>query len=538
MPPRPGGNRRAFDQETPMTVRKLPIGIQNFEDLRGSGYLYVDKTAYVHLLATTGKPYFLGRPRRFGKSLFLSTLKAYFSGKKELFDGLALAALEEDWLEYPVLHIDFSIGSFANLPALNDRLSVILDAFEKVWGKTVTSNDPASRLAALIERAHEQSGQKVVVLVDEYDKPLLGTMDDLDVSDAMRNALKSFYGVFKGMDAHLRFVFLTGVTKFSKVSIFSDLNQLRDISLDRRFAGICGVSEAEMRETFMPEIGALAEQCGMSRDEALAELKKRYDGYHFSKESEGLYNPYSLLNTFAKQDFADYWYETGTPTFLVKLVRNLEIDIRKFDNDVVIGARDIDQYRHGETSPIPILYQSGYLTIKRYDRQFDEYVLGFPNEEVRYGFLNDLFPAYAPESRIRGGEFAAARFVKDLLAGNIDGFMTRLRAFFAAVPYDLSNKSERDYQTIFYLLFTLMGQFCQTEVKSAKGRADAVVKTSDRIYVFEFKLDENGTAEAALAQIDDKGYLIPYIADGCGLVKIGVAFSRDGRGISRWLAAN
>jgi len=520
-----------------MTDRKLPIGIQDFEDLRTNGYLYVDKTAYAHLLASTGKPYFLGRPRRFGKSLFLSTLKAYFEGKKELFDGLALAELEKDWIEYPVFSIDFTLGIYSDVKSLYETLRFNLHRIETKWGKVADNGNPATRFAALIQRAHEQSGQKVVVLVDEYDKPLLGTMDDLDAGDTMRNALKGFYGVLKGMDAHLRFVFLTGVTKFSKVSIFSDLNQLQDISLDRRFAGICGISEAAMRETFMPEIDALAEECGMSRDMVLAELKKRYDGYRFSKEkNDGIYNPYSLLTTFAKQDFADYWYQTGTPTFLVKLIRNLEIDVRKFDNDVVIGARDIDQYRHGETSPIPILYQSGYLTIKRYDQQFDEYVLGFPNEEVRYGFLNDLFPAYVPESRMQGEEFAAPRFVKDLLADKVDAFMTRLRAFFASIPYDLSNKSERDYQTIFYLLFTLMGQFCQTEVKSAKGRADAVVKTPDCIYVFEFKLDTNASAEAALAQIDDKEYLIPYTADGRKLVKIGVEFSHDGRGINRWLA--
>ena len=519
-----------------MTDRKLPIGIQSFEDLRSNGYLYVDKTAYVHLLVTTGKPYFLGRPRRFGKSLFLSTLKAYFEGKKELFAGLALAELEQDWIEYPVLYIDFSIGLLGNLAALDDRLSVILDAFEKVWGKTVASNDPASRLEALIKRAHEQSGRKVVVLVDEYDKPLLGTMDNLDVNDTMRNTLKGFYGVLKGMDAHLRFVFLTGVTKFSKVSIFSDLNQLQDISLDRRFAGICGISDAEMRETFMPEIDALGEQCGMSRDQALAELKKRYDGYHFAKASEGMYNPYSLLNTFAKQDFADYWYETGTPTFLVKAVKNLQLDMRGFDNDVAVNARNIDTYRIGETSPIPILYQSGYLTIKNYEADIDTYFLGFPNEEVKYGFLSDLLPGYISKPETME-EFSAGLFVRDLKRGDTDGFMTRLRAFFASISYDLNAKTERDYQTIFYLLFTLMGQFCQTEVKSIEGRADAVVKTPDSIYVFEFKLDENASAEAALAQIDDKGYLLPFTADGRKLVKIGVEFNHDGRGINRWLAA-
>jgi len=520
-----------------MTNRKLPIGIQSFEDLRSNGYLYVDKTAYVHLLVTTGKPYFLGRPRRFGKSLFLSTLKAYFEGKKELFNGLAMAQLEQAWLPYPVFHLDFSVGMYGDAKSLGETLHYSLNQIEAKWGKTADNGNPATRFAALIQRAHEQSGRKVVVLVDEYDKPLLGTMDNLDVNDTMRNALKGFYGVLKGMDAHLRFVFLTGVTKFSKVSIFSDLNQLQDISLDRRFAGICGISDVEMREAFMPEIDALGQQYGMSRDQTLAGLKKRYDGYHFAKESEGMYNPYSLLNTFAKQDFAYYWYETGTPTFLVKLIRNLQIDIRKFDNDVTISARDIDVYRIGETSPIPILYQSGYLTIKQYDQQFDEYVLGFPNEEVRYGFLNDLLPVYAPESRMQGGEFDAARFVKDLFAGNVDAFMTRLRAFFASISYDLSAKTERDYQTIFYLLFTLMGQFCQTEVKSAKGRADAVVKTPDCIYVFEFKLDENASAEAALAQIDDKGYLLPFTADGRKLVKIGVEFNHDGRGINRWLAA-
>jgi len=519
-----------------MTDRKLPIGIQDFEKLRTEGFLYVDKTAYVHQLARQPLPYFLGRPRRFGKSLFLSTLKAYFQGKKELFDGLALAELEKNWIEYPVFYIDFSIGSLGSLPALGHRLSVILDAFEKVWGKTVDSNDPASRLEALIKRAHEQSGQKVVVLVDEYDKPMLGTMDDLDVNDAMRNALKGFYGVLKGMDAHLRFVFLTGVTKFSKISIFSDLNQLRDISLDRKYAGVCGISKSAMRETFMPEIDALAGQCGMSRQETLAELKKRYDGYHFSKQSEGMYNPYSLLNTFAKQDFAYYWYQTGTPTFLVKAVRNLQLDIRGFENDVAVNARNIDTYRVGETGPIPILYQSGYLTIKSYEADIDTYFLGFPNEEVKYGFLSDLLPSYTNKPEMME-EFSAGLFVRDLKRGNTDDFMIRLRAFFATIPYDLSAKTERDYQTIFYLLFTLMGQYTQTEVKSINGRADAVVKTPDFIYVFEFKLDKNDSAEAALAQIGDKGYLIPFTADGRKLMKIGVEFSHDGRGISRWLVA-
>jgi hypothetical protein len=518
-----------------VTPRKLPIGIQDFEKLRSGGYLYVDKTEYIYRLATTGKPYFLGRPRRFGKSLFLSTLKAYFLGKKELFDGLAIAGLEKDWIEYPVFYIDMNIGIITDNASLNRRLDVILTELEDEWGGTVTDNDHATRLEKVIRQACKQTGKKVAVLIDEYDKPLLGAMDDLNVNDDIRKTLKGFYGVLKSADAYLRFVFLTGVTKFSKVSVFSDLNQLQDISMDERYSGICGISETELIRDFEPELQALAEKRGLTRDEAFAEMKKRYDGYHFAKECEDIYNPFSVLNTFAKRDFAYYWFQTGTPTFLVNMLKKSQIDIRRIDGDISMPANFITDYRSGDDNPVPILYQSGYLTIKSYDAMFDAYVLGYPNEEVKHGFLQELLPSYLPADRYLLNDFFAGTFVKYLLKGDTEGFMTALRAFFASIPYDLSDRTERHYQMVFYLIFTLMGQFVQTEVKSARGRADAVVKTVDTIYVFEFKMEENATAEKALEQIDDKGYLIPHTADARRLVKIGAEFSAEERGLSRWV---
>jgi hypothetical protein len=346
--------------------------------------------------------------------------------------------------------------------------------------------------------------------------------------------LKGFYGILKSTDACLRFVMLTGVTKFSKVSVFSDLNHLVDISMNGDYAGICGISESELTDYFQPEIANLAEKRKLTCEATLAELKKRYDGYHFSENAEGIYNPFSLLNTFDAGTFRNYWFATGTPTFLVKMLKELDFDIKSLDNDVKIPVDSIADYRAEYEDPVPLLYQSGYLTIKDYDALFNEYILGFPNEEVRYGFINELLPVYMPKKNIRG-EFYAANFVRDLFAGNVDGFMTRLKAFFAGIPYKLNNKKEKHYQTVFYLLFKLMGQFVDVEQRSAKGRADAVVTTADSIFVFEFKLTENATAEEALKQIDDKNYLIPFTAGNKKLVKVGVEFSREERGINRWI---
>ena len=519
------------------TMRKLPIGIQDFEKLRENNCLYVDKTQYVYQLAQTGSPYFLGRPRRFGKSLFLSTLKAYFEGKKELFEGLKIAGLEKEWTQYPVFQLDFNIGLLINAKNVAERLNVKLKELERLWGKRTDTEDLASRFEAVIKNACEQTGQRVVVLIDEYDKPLTNTMNDKTANEEIRTLLKSFYGVLKSADTYLRFVFITGVTKFSKVSIFSDLNQLVDISLNEKYAEICGISEPELLQNFQPEIQALAERRKMTYEQAFAELKKRYDGYHFAKESEDIYNPFSVLNTFESLDFAYYWFATGTPTFLAKALKNQNYDIRKFDDDVIIAANAIMDYRVENENLIPLLYQSGYLTIKGYDTILDEYVLGFPNEEVKYGFLNELLPAFV-QRPVTTGNFSVTDFLRKLMSNDTDGFMTSLKAFFADIPYDAieqKNRNEQYYQHVFYLLFTLMGQFVQTEVKNNKGRADAVVKTAGNIYVFEFKMDDNATAEDALAQINSNDYAIPYSADHRNIVKIGVEFSQTERGVKRWL---
>ncbi|MDR1273577.1 MAG: ATP-binding protein [Odoribacteraceae bacterium] len=517
--------------------RKLPVGVQDFEDLRVNGYLYADKTAYVYRLASSGKPYFLGRPRRFGKSLFLSTLKAYFQGKKELFEGLAIAGLEKEWIEYPVVYVDFTLGDVARVDRLEGTLHLNLERTEKQLGINLEGEtDPAKRFSKLIEQAREKTGRKVVVLVDEYDKPLLATMDNPALNDEIRTVLKAFYGVLKGSDANLRFAFLTGVTKFSKVSIFSDLNQLQDISMNKQFAGICGISESELVDNFQPELQALAEGTGKTYEETLAEMKKRYDGYHFAKESEDIYNPFSVLNTFARLDFGNYWFETGTPTFLIKMLQAVDFDVPQLENDVQIPANAIMDYRVDNPDPVPVLYQSGYLTIKSYDALLDEYTLGLPNEEVKYGFFRELLMVYMPGKNINR-EFFAGSFTRDLWAHDVNGFMTRLKAFFSGIPYELNNKQEKHYQTVFYALFTLIGQFIQVEYRTATGRADAVVQTSDAVFVFEFKMEANATAEDALRQIDERGYLAPFAASGKQLVKIGVEFGGEERGVKRWVVA-
>jgi len=514
--------------------RKLPVGIQSFEDLRTNGYLYVDKTAYIWRMVTTGKPYFLGRPRRFGKSLLVSTLKAYFLGKKELFDGLAIADLEKEWIEYPVFHLDMNVESYLNIGSLYSALNANLRVLEKKWGKDDSEESPAIRFLNLIRRAYEQTGRRVVVLVDEYDKPLLGIQDDMNVDNEIRKVLKGFYGVLKSADEYLRFVFLTGVTKFSKVSVFSDLNHLNDISMNENYADICGISETELKQCFEPEINALAVKLEKTYKETLGELKKRYDGYHFAENTEGMYNPFSLLRTFDAGKLNDYWFETGTPTFLVRMLKTIDFDVNSLENDVKISARSITEYRIDSGNPIPLLYQTGYLTIKGYNGQLNSYILGFPNEEVKYGFLYELLPVYMPKTDIFT-EFYVGHFIEDLQAGDVEKFMTRLKAFFAGIPYELNNKTEKHYQTIFYLLIKLMGQFVEAEPRFAAGRADVVVTTADTIFVFEFKLTGNGTAEDALKQIDDKGYLIPFSAGDKKLVKIGAEFCAEERSLSRWV---
>ena len=512
--------------------RKLPIGIQTFSDIRTQGYLYVDKTALMWQIANIGKPYFLSRPRRFGKSLLLSTFEAYFEGKKELFEGLAVEKLEDKWEKHPVLHLDLNAEKYDTIESLNAILSNQLTQWEAIYGKGEDETTLSNRFKGVIQRAYEQTGKGVVVLIDEYDKPLLQALHNKELMEAYRVILKAFYGVLKSKDSCLRFAFLTGVTKFSQVSVFSDLNQLNDISMSKAYATICGITKQELLDYFTPELETLADENDLSFEETVEIMTRQYDGYHFHQKGEGVFNPFSVLNAFDKLEFGNYWFQTGTPTFLVKLLQKADYDLRTLMDGVEASAITFSEYRAEEDNPIPLIYQSGYLTIKDFDKEFKIYTLGFPNDEVRYGFLNFLVPFYTPVTDDKKN-FYIGRFVQELRKGEVDSFMQRFEAFFADFPYELNDKTERHYQVVVYLIFKLMGEFTQAEVHSAKGRADAIVQTPDYVYIFEFKL--NGTAEEALLQINEKGYAEPFKTDKRKVVKVGVEFSAETRNVKRWL---
>jgi hypothetical protein len=510
--------------------KKLPIGIQDFPSLRREGFHYVDKTAMVHQLATTGKVYFLSRPRRFGKSLLLSTLGAYFEGRRELFAGLAMEQLEQDWVEYPVLRLDLNAAKYDVPEALLSILDFHLEKWEARFPGPKRST-LSERFKDCIERAHAQTGRPVVVLVDEYDKPLLQAIGNQELGDAYKATLKSFYGVLKSSDAHLKFVLLTGVTKFGQVSVFSDLNQLQDLSLHPAYATLCGLTEEELLRDFPVEIQGITDRNGWDWDTAVERIRRMYNGYKFEENALGVYNPFSTLNAFSTGKLEMYWFATGTPTFLVELLKASDYDLRELDG-VELSASAFANYRADADLPLPVIYQSGYLTIKDYDQETGLYTLGYPNDEVRSGFIEFLLPSYTGVERDRGG-FHIAKFYKELKAGQVEAFMERLQCFFADFPYELNAKTERHYQVVIYLVFKLLGQFVQSEYRSAKGRADCVVWTPDRIYVFEFKL--NGTAEEALAQIESAGYAAPFRADGREVVRIGVEFDPELRNIGRFM---
>ena len=512
--------------------RKLPIGIQTFEKIRKGNYLYVDKTALVGKMVSTSIPYFLSRPRRFGKSLLISTFEAYFLGRKDLFEGLAISQMEVDWQVYPVFHIDLNARKYDSPADLIAMLNQHLEKWEAIYGTEKQDRQPEERFAYIIERACVQTGKQVVVLVDEYDKPLLQAITRPRLFEEYRQILKAFYGVLKSADAYLRFVFLTGVTKFSQVSVFSDLNQLNDISLDYSYATLCGITREELESTFKPEIEIFGRKNHQTPEEVVAAMKRNYDGYHFHSDGSGVFNPFSVLNAFSKLELGSYWFQTGTPTFLVELLQKSEYDLRTLLNGIEAPASSFVEYRMDANNPVPLIYQSGYLTIKDYDRRFNNYLLDFPNDEVRYGFINFLVPFYTPMKNNDQG-FYIGKFIDELEKGDYESFLTRLEAFFADIPYELNDQTERHYQVIFYLVFKLMGQFTEAEVRSTRGRADAMVKTPKYVYVFEFKL--NGTAEEAMKQIDEKGYLIPYQKDHREIIKIGVEFSAETRNINRWL---
>ena len=531
--------------------RKLPIGIQSFEKLRRDEYLYIDKTPFIWKLVQTSSPYFLSRPRRFGKSLFLSTLAAYFRGQKELFKDLYLEKAEEEqavlenrpaWQEYPVFYLDFNIGQYLKSEALSERLDSLLQEQESLYGILVAKEEEsfyASRFERLIKAAYQQTGKQVVILVDEYDKPLLQTMGVNEaLNEQYRNELKAFYSVLKTCDEYIRFAFLTGVTKFSKISIFSDLNNLRDISLEKHYAGICGITQKELETNYQPEIKVLADSQDLTYQETLTTLQQWYDGYCFAPAGEGMYNPFSLLNAFAKERFGSYWFETGTPTFLVNYLKEAHYFIPDLDGQVVLTESELQTYRAIAQEPFPILFQSGYLTIKEYIKEARLYRLGFPNDEVRYGFLENLLPAYTVVPFGETGK-SVWQFVEDVRKGNVNGFMERMQSLIAGVSYDnFSNKElklrEQNYQTAVYLIFALMGQFVQTEVHCSTGRADCVVITVDTVYIFEFKLSGNGSAEDALEQIKENAYAAKYKMDEKKIVLIGTSFSEETRTIKDW----
>ncbi|WP_294618709.1 ATP-binding protein [uncultured Bacteroides sp.] len=513
-------------------IRKLPVGIQSFEKLRKENYLYVDKTALVYKIASNSTPYFLSRPRRFGKSLLLSTFEAYFQGRKDLFQGLAIEKLETQWEEYPVLHLDLNARKYETGADLVAMLNQYLEKWEQKYGTERQDRSPEERFAYVIEQACIRTGKQTVVLIDEYDKPLLQAVLNKPLLEEYRRTLKAFYGVLKSSDRYLRFVFLTGVTKFAQVSVFSDLNQLQDISSWPDYSSLCGITKEELVGAFTPEIERLGVSNDMNFNAMLEKMTKLYDGYHFYPYSEGVFNPFSVLNAFKSKILDNFWFQTGTPTYLINLLKESDYNLRFLIEGVAVTASAFLEYRVETSNPLPMIYQSGYLTIKSYDKEVGLYTLGFPNDEVRYGFLNFLVPFYTHITDDETG-FHIAKFMRELRAGDVDAFMERLKVFFAGIPYELDTKSERHYQAIFYVIFTLMGQFIETEVRSARGRADAVVKTDDSIYIFEFKLD--GSAEEALKQIDEKGYLIPYVLAGKKLVKIGVNFSKETRNVDRYL---
>ena len=510
---------------------KFPIGIQQFAEIRKDDWVYVDKTAHVYRLATEGKYYFLSRPRRFGKSLLLSTIEAYFQGRKELFQGLALADLEKEWTQHPVLHLDLNAKPFSKLQDLYDLLNEQLTIYERLYDSEPIDHSPEGRLRQLIRSAKQKTGTNVVVLIDEYDKPLLQAIGNETLQKEFRTALKAFYGTLKSADGDLRFVMLTGVTKFSKVSVFSDLNNLEDISMEARYHDVCGITETELRHYFDNEIEVLATQNNQTKEVAYETLRHRYDGYHFSHNVPGIYNPFSLLHTLKNSNYGSYWFSTGTPTYLVELLKDLHVNPKELSG-YEASATELDSIQLHVENPIAVLYQSGYLTIKEYDASVRLYTLDFPNEEVEEGFVSFLLPYYTPISETDSPSFIG-KFVREVRQGKVDDFMRRLKALMADTPYEIIKNLENHYQNVMFIFTKLMGIYTQAEYRTSYGRIDLLITTEKYVYVIELKLDS--TAEEALQQINNKDYALPFTADGREIIKIGANISSATRNLERWL---
>lgn len=510
---------------------KFPIGIQQFEKLREEDWAYVDKTVHIYNLVQGGTCYFLSRPRRFGKSMLLSTLEAYFQGKKHLFKGLAIEQLETEWAEHAVLHIDLNAKPFQKVEDLYDLLNDQLTIYEKMYDSVAVDKSPEGRLRQLIRAAKQKTGRNVVVLVDEYDKPILQAIGNEELQTEFRNALKAFYGVLKSADGDLRFAMLTGVTKFSKVSVFSDLNNLNDISMDDRYNEICGISQQELHDVFDEEIGKLAVANEQSKEEAYETLRQRYDGYHFCPNASGMYNPFSVLLALQKREYGSFWFSTGTPTYLVQLMK--EADLNPYAlSGYEASASELDSIQISVDNPIAVLYQSGYLTIKGYDSRFKVYTLDYPNDEVKEGFVNFLVPYYTYSKSVNHATIIG-QFVKSLERGDAEHFMELLQSFMAGIPYELVRNLEVHFQNMIYIIIKLMGLYVQAEYRTSCGRIDLLIATEKYIYVIELKLD--GSAEEALAQINEKDYALPFTADGRKIIKIGANITSATRNIERWV---
>lgn len=515
-----------------MAAKKYPLGIQTFSEIAKGNYYYADKTDVVYRLVHYAKYHFLSRPRRFGKSLFVSTLQAYFEGKKELFKGLAIEQLEQEWTEYPVIHLDLSGGKYYSIENLHDILNMILLRQEEKYGiKTDKSQAYSARLTQILETAIQKTGKQVVVLIDEYDSPMHDSMKDKVLQDKIRNIMRDFFSPLKEQEKNLRFVLITGISKFSQLSIFSELNNIKNISMKDEYSDICGITKEQLLTDFRDGIEAMAAHNSLTFNETVEKLKEHYDGYHFTPNSPDIFNPYSIINALDDRDFNSYWFTSGTPTFLIELLQKNGIDMLQLNN---LWARDnrFDVPTDSITDPIPVLYQSGYLTIKEYNHKLRMYRLGFPNEEVRQGFSESLYRYYAPTMM---GELDSVVYKyreKVLLEDDIKAFLPYLQTFYDKFPYTIINNNERHYQAVMFTIFSMLGADVKVEEPTPDGRIDMVLKTDTAIYVFELKY--NKSADVAIQQIKQKDYAKIYVGDGRKIVKVGLNFSEDRRSLENW----
>lgn len=511
--------------------RLYPIGIQTFSEIQRKNYIYIDKTEYVYQMTHSASKYmFLSRPRRFGKSLLTSTLYSYFSGCKELFKGLAIEKLETEWTEYPVLHFDMSTAKHAGKDELISELERKLAAYERIYSRNEEDIYINQRLQGLIERAYKQTGKQVVVLIDEYDAPLLDVVHERENLDVLRNIMRNFYSPLKACDPYLRYVFLTGITKFSQLSIFSELNNIKNISMDKTYAAICGISEEEIRTQMKEDVNLFADGLRITPEEVLAKLKENYDGYHFTYPSPDIYNPFSLMNAFTDREFKSYWFGSGTPTYLIKMLKKFDVAPSEI-GEIHADVTSFDAPTETMTNITPLLYQSGYITIKDYDEELEIYTLDIPNKEVRVGLMKSLLPNYTGSSA-QAAITTMAYFSRDIRNGNMDAALRRLQTFLSTVPYCDNTKYEGHYQQMLYIIFSLLGYYVDVEVHTPRGRVDMVLRTNTTLYVMELKLDKD--ASSAMEQINLKNYPERFALCGLPIVKVAVSFDCDRGTIADW----